>query len=122
MSDRIAALEEELRLCRNAHAEQSRRHSKPTTLGHNGRVVGKVELVKGMTRDDLIASITRLSDEGRAVDPHPTANKYPRGTSIAASVKALQTLFNMVTGATKKHKCPETTLIGCKTSTLSCEH
>lgn len=98
MSDRIAALEEELRLCRKSHA-------KPV-LGHNGRVVGKVELVKGMTRDDLIASITRLSDEGRAVDPHPTANKYPRSTSIAASVKALQTLFNLVTGTTKKTQMP----------------
>lgn len=75
-------------------------------FGHNGRVVGKLELVKGMTRDSLIAHITRLSDEGRAVDPHPTANKYPSGATISAGVKALQKLFNLVTGTTKTKQIP----------------
>jgi hypothetical protein len=74
--------------------------------GHNGRVVGKLELVKGMTRDSLIAHITRLSDEGRAVDPHPTANKYPSGATISSGVKALQKLFNLVTGTTKTKQIP----------------
>lgn len=99
-ASRIATLEEELRLCRNRHATGLK------ALGHNGRVVGKVELVEGMTRDDLITRITHLSDEGRAVDTHPTANKYPSGASISASVKALQKLFNMVTGTTKKTAMP----------------
>jgi hypothetical protein len=77
-----------------------------STPGHNGRVVGRVELVKGMTRDDLISSITSRSNEGRVVDPRPTANKYPSGESIAAGVKALQKLFNLVTGTTKKTQIP----------------
>lgn len=76
-------------------------------IRHNGRFVGKVTLVQGMSRDDLIAKIVQLSDLGRTLDPRPTPNKYPSAESINANVKGLQTLYNLSTRTSRAtHQMP----------------
>ncbi len=101
--DRIATLEEELRLCRNGHAGQS-----PSALLQPSAVAGKVELVKGMTREQLIDEIYAVSQALTAT--HPTLPgkkpKYPGLGTITKNVKGLQTLYNLVTRTAKSSVMP----------------
>ena len=120
----VTRLEEELHRCqeerKSMYGEVFAAHLSPVTqvplsnppaalaeIRHNGRFVGKVTLVQGMSRDDLIAKIVHLSDLGRTLDPRPTPNKYPSADSISANVKGLQTLYNLSTGTSRAtHQMP----------------
>jgi hypothetical protein len=110
--DRVATLEEELRLCLNGHATGLR--SWKPVLSHNdpiqgqSQVAGKVELVKGMTREQLIDEIYAVSQSLTAA--HPTLPgkkpKYPGLGTITKNVKGLQTLYNLVTRTAKSSVMP----------------